>query len=126
MKLFELLQLLNTEIDGIPSPVQQPAQIQPQQPAPAQIVQPQQSAPVQPVSVAVAEQADGMQEYGGLEKLLRDVLAGQQNSTAAVNQLTTAMQAAQVGMGIQSKPAAVTAEEATARVINPMYGKEVK
>lgn len=126
MKLFELLQLLNTEIDGIPSPVQQPAQTQPQQSAPAQIVQPQQPAQAQPVSVAVAEQADGMQEYGGLEKLLRDVLAGQQNSTAAVNQLTTAMQAAQVGMGIQSKPAAVTSEAATARVINPMYGKEVK
>ena len=118
MKLFELLQLLNTEIDGIPSPVQQPAQTQPQQPP--------QTAPVQPVSVAVAEQADGMQEYGGLEKLLRDVLDGQQNSTAAVTQLTTALQAAQVGMGIQSKPAAVTSEAATARVINPMYGKEVK
>lgn len=123
MKLFELLQLLNTEIDGIPSPVQQPAQTQPQQPAPAQIVQP---SPEQPVSVAVAEQADGMQEYSGLEKLLREVLAGQQNSTAAVNQLTTAMQAAQVGMGIQSRPAAVTSEAATARVINPMYGKEEK
>lgn len=115
MKLFELLQLLNTEIDGIPSPGRQPAQTQPQQPAQAQ-----------PVSVAVAEQADGMPEYSGLEKLLRDILAGQQNSTAAVNQLTTAMQAAQVGMGIQSKPAAVTSEAATARVINPMYGKEEK
>lgn len=121
MKLFELLQLLNTEIDGIPTPVQKPAQTQPQQTAPAQIAQP---SPEQPVSVAVAEQADGMQEYSGLEKLLREVLAGQQNSTAAVNQLTTAMQAAQVGMGIQSKPAAVTSEAATARVINPMYGKE--
>lgn len=127
MKLFELLQLLNTEINGIPAPGPQsvqpaPAQItQPQQPAPAQITQPQ-----QPVSVAVAEQMEGPMEYNGVEQLLQQILASQQSSANAVSQLTSTLQAAQVGMGIQTQPAEDRANMATARIINPMFGKDVK
>lgn len=126
MKLFELLQLLNTEIDGIPSPVPQSVQTAPQQPATAQITQPQQPAPAQPVSVAVAEQMDGPKEYNGIEQLLQQILNSQQNSANAVSQLTSTLQAAQVGMGVQTQPAEDRANMATARIINPMYGKEVK
>lgn len=115
MKLFELLQLLNTEIDGIQSPVPQPVQ-----PAPAQITQPQ-----QPVSVAVAEQMEGPQEYNGIEQLLQQILTSQQSSANAVSQLTSTLQAAQVGMGVQTKPAENRADMATARIINPMFGKDV-
>lgn len=124
MKLFELLQLLNTEIDGIPSP--QPVQTAPQQPAPAQITQPQQPAPAQPVSVAVAEQMEGPKEYNGIEQLLQQILTSQQSSANAVSQLTSTLQAAQVGMGVQTQPAEDRANMATARIINPMFGKDVK
>lgn len=124
MKLFELLQLLNTEIDGIPSP--QPVQTAPQQAAPAQITQPQQPAPAQPVSVAVAEQMEGPKEYNGIEQLLQQILNSQQSSANAVSQLTSTLQAAQVGMGVQTQPAEDRANMATARIINPMFGKDVK
>lgn len=116
MKLFELLQLLNTEIDGIPAPGPQSVQ-----PAPAQITQPQ-----QPVSVAVAEQMEGPMEYNGIEQLLQQILASQQSSANAVSQLTSTLQAAQVGMGVQTQPAEDRANMATARIINPMFGKDVK
>lgn len=126
MKLFELLQLLNTEIDGIPSPAPQPVQTAPQQPAPAQITQHQQTTPAQPVSVAVAEQMDGPKEYNGIEQLLQQILTSQQSSANAVSQLTSTLQAAQVGMGVQTQPAEDRANMATARIINPMFGKDVK
>ena len=126
MKLFELLQLLNTEIGGIQSPVPQPAQTAPQKAAPAQITQPQQPAPAQPVSVAVAEQMEGPQEYNGIEQLLQQILTSQQSNANAVSQLTSTLQAAQVGMGVQTKPAENRADMATARIINPMFGKDVK
>ena len=127
MKLFELLQLLNTEIDGIPSPGPQSVQPAPApgpqsvQPAPVQITQPQ-----QPVSVAVAEQMEGPMEYNGVEQLLQQILASQQSSANAVSQLTSTLQAAQVGMGVQTQPAEDRANMATARIINPMFGKDVK
>lgn len=121
MKLFELLQLLNTEIDGIPSPAPQPVQT-----APAQTTQPQQPTPAQPVSVAVAEQMDGPKEYNGIEQLLQQILTSQQSSANAVSQLTSTLQAAQVGMGVQTQPAEDRANMATARIINPMFGKDVK
>ena len=121
MKLFELLQLLNTEINGIQSPGPQPVQTAPQKAAPAQ-----QPAPAQPVSVAVAEQMEGPQEYNGIEQLLQQILTSQQSSANAVSQLTSTLQAAQVGMGVQTKPAENRADMATARIINPMFGKDVK
>mgnify|MGYP007107911937 CR=1 FL=1 len=130
MKLFELLQLLNTEIgtpannvalsvDQLPPYGGSPVQIDP----PAQ---PQQPAPVQPVSVAVAEQMDGPEEYNGIEQLLQQILNSQQSSAKAVSQLTSTLQAAQVGMGVQTQPAEDRALMATARIINPMFGKDVK
>lgn len=112
MTILELMQLLNTDIGNIGSTTTI-------NPAPA-VPEPKTAPEPEPVSVAVAEQYEGPQQYGGLENLLKQMFAGQQASTAAVTKLTNAIQAAQIGTGIQSQPA-VTADAATARIINPTY-----
>ena len=59
------------------------------------------------------------------EQLLQQILNSQQSSANAVSQLTSTLQAAQVGMGVQTKPAENRADMATAHIINPMFGKDV-
>lgn len=110
MKLFELLQMLNTDID-LSAPVQQPANTQ-------------QPEPVQSVPACASDQTPGPMEYNGIEQLLQQILTSQQSSANAVSQLTSTLQAAQVGMGVQTQPAEDRANMATARIINPMFGRK--
>lgn len=119
MKLSEKLELVRAgysrdEIEAME------AESVPQQAEPAQPVPQMQQPAQQPI------QQTGVQEYGGMENLLQQILTGINSQAAAVTNLTTAMQAANTRMGIQDKPASNAGDMATARLINPVYGKEVK
>lgn len=112
------------EIEAMEAPAQNPA------PAPAvqNPVIPQQVPPtVAPATVQNQQTTPPAQtggQYDGLETLLQQILQGQQASTQAMQAMTQTMQANAVGMGVQQQPAA-TADTITARIINPIYGKDV-
>ena len=107
-----------TEIDAMGSgaaapapvpPAQQPAAPEPPKESPAPAVPPQ----AQPVSVAVAEQMEGPQEYNVVEQLLQQLFG-------SVNTLTQAVQAQNRATITGTTPAQTTEEiarNATARMM---------
>ena len=101
-----------------PAAVQNPAipqQVPPLAAQPAKQIAPQPTPqPAQPGG-----------QYDGLEALLQQILQGQQSTTQAMQTMTQTMQANALGLGIQQQPAA-DASTVTARIIDPMYGQEVK
>lgn len=94
----------------------------PAQPAPAAVQNP---AIPQPVQQSAPQPAQPSGQYDGLETLLQQILQGQQSTTQAMQTMTQTMQANALGLGIQQQPAA-DASTVTARIIDPLYRKEVK
>ena len=106
----------------------------PAQPAPAAVQNPAIPQQVPPLAAPPAKQiapqptpqpAQPGGQYDGLEKLLQQILQGQQSTTQAMQTMTQTMQANALGLGIQQQPAA-DASTVTARIIDPTYGQEVK
>lgn len=110
------------EIEAMDKPTQTaPAAVQ--NPAIPQQVPPLAAPPAKQIAPQPAPQSVG--QYDGLEKLLQQILQGQQSTTQAMQTMTQTMQANALGLGIQQQPAA-DASTVTARIIDPTFGQEVK
>lgn len=110
------------EIEAMDKPAQ-PAPAAVQNPAIPQQVPPLAAQPAKQIAPQPAQQPSG--QYDGLEKLLQQILQGQQSTTQAMQTMTQTMQANALGLGIQQQPA-TDASTVTARIIDPTYGQEVK
>lgn len=112
------------EIEAMDKPAQ-PAPAAVQNPAIPQQVPPLAAPPAMQIAQPVQQPTPQPAQYDGLETLLQQILQGQQSTTQAMQTMTQTMQANALGLGIQQQPAA-DASTATARIIDPTYGQEVK